>query len=83
MITGYQITDQSAIYFVTHTIVDWVDVFTRQRYRDIVIDSLKYCCEHKGLKTHWSKRLASSLAHASVPLAKTKKYTFSQRTPWG
>ena len=52
MSTGYQITDQSAIYFVTHTIVDWVDVFTRQAYRDVVIDSLKYCCEHKGLKIY-------------------------------
>lgn len=52
MSTGYQITDQSAIYFVTHTVVDWVDVFTRKIYRDIVIDSLRHCCEQKGLKIY-------------------------------
>lgn len=52
MSTGYQITDQSAMYFITHTIVDWVDVFTRKSYRDIVIDSLLHCCEKKGLKIY-------------------------------
>lgn len=50
MSTSYQIEDQNGIYFITHTVVDWVDVFTRQVYRDIVIDSLQYCCENKGLE---------------------------------
>jgi len=29
--------------------VDWVDVFTRKLYRDIVIDSLNYCIREKQL----------------------------------
>jgi len=37
------------IYFLTATIVDWVDVFTRIVYKDIVINSLKYCTEEKGM----------------------------------
>jgi len=36
-------------YFLTFTIVDWLDVFSRKHCRDIVIDSLKYCIDHKGL----------------------------------
>jgi len=36
-------------YFLTATIVDWVDVFTRVAYKEIVINSLKYCMEEKGL----------------------------------
>jgi REP element-mobilizing transposase RayT len=52
MSTGYQIEDQFGIYFITTTVVDWVDVFTRQAYRDIVVGSLNYCCEHKGLKIY-------------------------------
>ena len=29
--------------------VDCIDVFTRKIYKDIVVDSLKYCCENKGM----------------------------------
>lgn len=46
---GYKITDQQGIHFLTFTTVGWVDVFTRKAYKDIVIDSLKYCIEEKGL----------------------------------
>ena len=49
MSSGYQIDDQYGTYFITPTIVDWVDLFSRQIYRDIIIDSLKYCIEQKGL----------------------------------
>ncbi|MCM1067447.1 MAG: transposase [Muribaculaceae bacterium] len=37
------------ISFITTTIVDWVDIFTRECYCDIVIESLQHCIEHKGL----------------------------------
>jgi REP element-mobilizing transposase RayT len=49
MSTGYKISDQSKTYFLTFQIVGWIDLFTRKIYRDIVIDSLKYCQEKKGL----------------------------------
>ena len=49
---GYSIHDQHAIHFVTFTIVEWIDVFTRRAYRDIVLDSFRYCQNHKGLKVH-------------------------------
>ncbi len=45
----YAIHDQTKPYFLTWTSVDWIDIFTRQRYRDIIIDSLKFCMNHKGL----------------------------------
>ena len=37
-------------YFLTLSVVGWIDVFTRQRYNDKIIESLKYCVEHKGLE---------------------------------
>ena len=49
MSTGYQILDQYATYFITPTVVDWVDVFTRNVYRDIVVDSLDFCIKNKSL----------------------------------
>ena len=42
----------SELYFVTTTVVDWVDIFTRPKYKHIVIDSLAYCQQHKGLKVY-------------------------------
>ncbi|MBS1522654.1 MAG: transposase [Bacteroidetes bacterium] len=49
---GYIIHDQQAIYYMTFTIVGWIDVFSRQSYRDILIDSFKYCQKNKGLRLH-------------------------------
>ena len=46
---GYVIRDQEKIYFITCTIVDWIDIFSRKIYRDIIIDSFRYCIEHKGM----------------------------------
>ena len=45
----YKFRDKEDIYFVSPTITGWVDVFTKQPYFDIIIDSLKYCQKHKGL----------------------------------
>jgi putative transposase len=43
------------VYFVTDTVVDWVDIFTRPVYKHIIVDSLKYCQQHKGLIVYaWS-----------------------------
>ncbi|MCF8427339.1 MAG: transposase [Bacteroidia bacterium] len=46
------ITDTEGIYFLTSTVVDWVDVFTRPIYRYIIIDSLKHCINEKGLELY-------------------------------
>ena len=52
MSTGYQVYNQQATYFVTFTIVDWVDLLSRKVYRDIVMDSLQFCIVEKGLKVY-------------------------------
>ncbi|MBK7879958.1 MAG: transposase [Saprospiraceae bacterium] len=52
MSTKYKFLDPEGIYFVSFATVDWVDVFTRQEYKDIFIDSLKYCQKNKGMIIH-------------------------------
>lgn len=52
MSTRYKVHNQNHTYFLTLTTVGWVDVFTRKEYRDILIDSLRYCQEHKGLQLY-------------------------------
>ncbi len=50
MSTGYQVKDQDALYFLTFQVVDWVDIFTRKVYKDIIIDSFRYTMENKGFQ---------------------------------
>lgn len=48
----YKIQDQKACYFLTMTIIYWIDIFSRKEYRDIIVDSLNYCVNQKGLKLY-------------------------------
>jgi REP element-mobilizing transposase RayT len=48
----YRFDDSDGIYFITFAVVEWVDVFTRQQYADIVLDSLRFCQQNKGLVLH-------------------------------
>ena len=52
MPTGYQIVEQSQIHFLTFQVVYWIDVFSRKTYRDIFLDSLEYCRQHKSLEIY-------------------------------
>ena len=46
---AYAISDQQGIHFVTFTVEQWIDVFTRKEYADIIIASIQYCQAQKGL----------------------------------
>ncbi|MEN9549141.1 MAG: hypothetical protein RIR12_1732 [Bacteroidota bacterium] len=39
---GYKIRNQSLPHFITFAVCEWVDVFTRKLYRDILLDSVRY-----------------------------------------
>jgi putative transposase len=47
---GYKIRNQHATHFLTFTVVGCIDIFTRQCYRDLIIDSLVFCRKNKGLQ---------------------------------
>jgi len=44
--------DPNDIYFITTSIVKWVDIFTKPIYQEIIIDALNYCSKAKGLQIH-------------------------------
>jgi putative transposase len=46
---GYQIRNQQAVHFITFAVVEWIDVFTRSKYADIIVESLRFCQQQKGL----------------------------------
>ena len=52
MSTKYKAREPNAAYFVTLTITDWIDVFTRLRQKYLIINSLAYCQKEKGLELY-------------------------------
>ena len=48
----YKVIDSSTPTFITLTIIDWVDLFTKPQYTVIMDKSLNYCTQNKGLRVH-------------------------------
>jgi len=84
--TGYQIKDQSSPYYITLQVVKWIDIFTRKKYRDIFIESMKYCQQEKNLEVysyvimsnHIHLIVRSGIDDLSGTLRDLKKYTSKQ-----
>lgn len=50
--TSYHIGNQNALHYITIATVEWVDIFTRRKYKDIIVNSLCYCRKEKGLELY-------------------------------
>lgn len=50
MSTRYKFHNPEGVYFISFATVGWVDVFTRSAYKEIFVESLRHCQEHKGLE---------------------------------
>ena len=48
----YKFRNPDGIYFITFSVVGWVDVFTRDIYKNILVESFNWCTEYKGLIVH-------------------------------
>ena len=80
---GYKIRNQAEIHFVSFAVVEWIDVFIRKEYIDIIIDSLKFCQTSKQLQVHgWCIMtshlrllLSSDIRNLSGTLRDFKKFT--------
>ncbi|MEQ9063682.1 MAG: transposase [Vicingaceae bacterium] len=48
----YKFRNPEGIYFISPTLVGWVDLFTKSIYRELIVNSLRYCQEEKGLIIH-------------------------------
>ncbi len=56
MRSRYHAREPDRSYFVTSTIVEWLPVFTTTACCDIVVRSLEYCRQHKGLAIYARER---------------------------
>lgn len=68
MSSRYKTWPQGRAYFVTMTIVDWIDLFTRREYGELLLQNLTYCVGHKQLSV-WAYCVMPSHVHllAGVP----------------
>jgi len=48
----YKIRNQEELYFVSFATINWIDLFTRQDYNKILLASLRYCQNEKGLEVY-------------------------------
>lgn len=48
----YRFGDKTSLHFVTYATVGWIDLFTRNEYKQIITASLQHCMQHKGLDVH-------------------------------
>jgi len=63
MSSKYKVGEDEIPHFVTFSVVGWIDVFSREQYKQILVDSLQYCIVSKGLILH------ASYTGASLPKA--------------
>jgi REP element-mobilizing transposase RayT len=52
MSRNYKFHKPEAAYFVSFAVVEWLDVFTRNEYKDILVDSLEFCQKEKGMEIY-------------------------------
>ena len=45
----YRKTYEGGLFFITLTVVGWIDVFTRKEYADIIVENLEFCRKNKAL----------------------------------
>ena len=47
---NYKFYNPEGIYFVSFAVVGWLDVFTRNEYKDLFIECLEFCQKNKEWK---------------------------------
>ena len=50
MSRNYKFYNPEGVYFISFAVVEWLDVFTRNEYKNIIIDSLHYCQKEKRME---------------------------------
>ncbi len=52
MSSKYKFRDSSRLYFISYSVIHWIDAFIRDEYRHILINSFNHCREKKGLEIY-------------------------------
>jgi len=82
----YKFNNKDGLYFVSFAVVNWIDVFTRPVYCDILVDSLNYSIKNLGLEvfcwcimpSHVHLIFRSAEHKPEILLGRIKEYTSKQ-----
>ena len=67
----YKFHDNDKLYFISFATVYWIDVFIREEYEEVILESWKYCQEKKGLEIYgWC--IMTSHIHMIIGTKKNK-----------
>jgi REP element-mobilizing transposase RayT len=50
MSRNYKFHNPGGAYFVSFAVVEWIDVFTRNEYKDILLESLSFSQQNKAME---------------------------------
>ena len=50
MSRNYKFHNPEGVNFVSFAVVEWLDVFTRVEYKNILLESLEFCQKEKGME---------------------------------
>lgn len=48
----YKFHNREGLYFVSFATINWIDVFTRQLYFNVLVESVNYCRKEKGMELY-------------------------------
>jgi putative transposase len=48
----YKFSDNDQLHFVSFAVVGWIDLFIRENYRNILVDSISFCQQNKDLNLY-------------------------------
>ncbi len=48
----YKFQNPEGLYFVTCSVINWIDIFTREEYSQVIIESLDYCKKQLGMEIY-------------------------------
>jgi len=90
MSSKYKVGEDAIPHFVTFTVVGWIDVFSREVYKEKMLASLNFCIQEKGLVVHaWI--IMTNHVHLIISTSDNKiadivrdikKYTSRQLIEW-
>ncbi len=52
MSRNYKFRNPDGLYFVSFAVAKWIDVFSRNEYKDLLIKSLEFCQREKGMEIY-------------------------------
>jgi putative transposase len=82
----YKFLNQEGLYFVSFAVVNWIDVFVRPLYSEVIIDSLNYCKNNLGMELYCYCIMPSHIhliyratdGNPEIILGRFKEYTAKQ-----